>query len=318
MFLKGVFGYMKKRWLLPVFATFMLFAGPYTIDAEAATKDELTTTAYKYIGVPYSYGGTTSNGFDCSGYTQRVFSDLGIKLSRTTSSQYAQGTAVSKGNLSMGDLVFFNTFGSGVSHVGIYVGNGQFSHSSSSKGVTVSKLSESYWADRYIGAKRIATFTTEQETEVEQSAKEEVKSAAIDFSIYASRAEVALQLAKALNLDTSDTTSNFADVKSTDKFAGALNALHKKGVFEGDQNGKFNPNSPITRKEVAKVLVLAFDLKLQNKTYSFTDVTKSDWAYNYVNILASNEITVGKGNGVYGANDNVKLTELKSFIERSK
>ncbi|TSI07354.1 C40 family peptidase [Lysinibacillus sp. BW-2-10] len=305
---------MKKRWLLPVFATFMLLSGVYTNDAQAASPEELSTTAHKYIGIPYQYGGTTTNGFDCSGFTQRVFSDLGISLSRTSASQYAQGTAVSKSNLAAGDLVFFNTSGRGVSHVGIYLGDNKFINASTSKGVVVAKLSESYWAQRYIGAKRVATFTNE---EVVVAAAEEVKSVAIDFSVYASRAEVAIQLAQALGLDTSDTSSTFPDVKSTDKFAGAVTALQKAGIFEGDQDGKFNPNSPITRESISKVLVVAFNLQLQNKTLSFTDVKENSWSYNYVNILASNGVTLGTGNGEFAPKDLVSLKQLDAFINRS-
>ncbi len=304
---------MKKRWLLPVFASLMLLASPFTNDAEAATNKELTTTAYKYIGVPYSYGGTTTNGFDCSGFTQRVFSDLGISLGRTTSAQYSAGTGVAKSNLAVGDLVFFNTSGRGVSHVGIFVGNGQFVHSSSSKGVTVSKLSESYWANRYLGAKQIASFPSEEVV----AKVEEVKSVAIDFSIYASRAEVARQLAASLKLDTSDTASVFTDVKSTDSYAGAVTALQKLGIFQGDGNNKFNPNSPITRAEMSKVLVVAFNLKLQDNSLQFTDVPQQNWAYAYVNNLASNKVTLGLGDGTFGAKENVSLTQLQLFIERA-
>ncbi|RHW39958.1 peptidase [Lysinibacillus yapensis] len=307
---------MKKKWLLPVFASFMLFTGFYNTDqAEAATNKELTSTAYQYIGVPYSWGGTTTNGFDCSGFVQRVYKDLGINLSRTTKTQYKEGSAVSKSNLETGDLVFFNTFGSGVSHVGIYVGNGDFVHASSSKGVTVSGLNEPYWANRYIGARQIAEFNNE--VKAVAKAKAEVKSAAIDFSVIASRAEVANQLAQALNLDTTDTATTFTDVKSTSNYAGAVNALNKLGIFEGDENGKFNPNSPITRAEIAKVLVLSFDLQLQGNPLTFTDVKKGNWAYEYVSILASNKITVGMGNGQFGAQDYVTLTQLDAFIHRA-
>lgn len=90
---------MNKKWLLPIFAAFMLFAGTDHNTAEAASTTELTSTANKYIGVPYVYGGTTTRGLDCSGFTQLVFSDLDIKLNRTAATQYTQGTSVSKSNL---------------------------------------------------------------------------------------------------------------------------------------------------------------------------------------------------------------------------
>lgn len=299
----------------------MLIAGPFTQNVEAATNDQLTATASNYIGTPYRYGGTTASGFDCSGFTQKVFAELGISLSRTTSSQYAQGTAVSKSNLQVGDLVFFNTSGSGVSHVGIYVGNNSFTHASSSKGVTTSKLSESYWSTRYIGARQIANFTEAQVKQTvakEPVAKQEVKPATIDLNVYASRAKVAIKLAEALGLDTSNTNANFSDVKPTDEFAGAVAALKAEGIFNGDANGKFNPNSPIKRDQLAKVLVEAFDLEVQaGNVLAFNDVTKAHWAHNYVKNLASNGITVGRAKGVYGPNDYVTLTQLDTFIVRS-
>ncbi|WP_138496373.1 C40 family peptidase [Paenibacillus pinistramenti] len=107
------------------------------------------------LGTAYKSGGTTTNGFDCSGFTRYVYAKLGITLPHQSGAQYKMGTAVQKGELIPGDLVFFNTTGKGVSHVGIYVGDGKFAHASSSKGVTISKLSESYYVNRYVGAKRI-------------------------------------------------------------------------------------------------------------------------------------------------------------------
>jgi cell wall-associated NlpC family hydrolase len=114
---------------------------------------ELTRSALRFLGVPYVFGGTSTAGFDCSGFVQHVFALLGIDLPRTADAQYDAGKPA-VGGPRPGDLVFFDTYG-GVSHVGIYLGHGKFVHASSSRGVEVSHLSESYWASRYVGAKRL-------------------------------------------------------------------------------------------------------------------------------------------------------------------
>ncbi len=113
----------------------------------------LTRSALRFLGVPYSFGGTSASGFDCSGFVQHVFAMLGVALPRTADAQYDAGHRA-LGGPHPGDLVFFDTYG-GVSHVGIYLGGGKFVHASSSHGVMVSRLSESYWASRYVGAKRL-------------------------------------------------------------------------------------------------------------------------------------------------------------------
>ncbi len=120
------------------------------------TGSRVIAKAAQYLGTPYRYGGSAPGGFDCSGFTSYVFKQFGISLNRTAAGQYSQGSAVSKANLITGDLVFFNTSG-GISHVGIYTGNGKFIHSSSpsSGGVIYSALSESYYASRYVGARRV-------------------------------------------------------------------------------------------------------------------------------------------------------------------
>jgi peptidoglycan DL-endopeptidase LytE len=113
----------------------------------------LTRSALRFIGVPYVFGGTSTYGFDCSGFVQHVFAMLGIRLPRTADSQFYAGHSVG-GRIVAGDLVFFQTYAPGPSHVGIYLGDGKFVHASSSHGVTVSRLSDTYWAARYLGAKR--------------------------------------------------------------------------------------------------------------------------------------------------------------------
>ncbi|MFP3919309.1 C40 family peptidase [Lysinibacillus telephonicus] len=133
-------------------------------DASAAevkedfTSTELRETAKQYLGTPYKSAGTTASGFDCSGFVLKVFKDLGVSsLPRTSASMYTVGESVSQNELIPGDLVFFNTSGRGVSHVGIYYGDGKFIHASTSQGVTITPLNDKwYWADKYVGAKRIS------------------------------------------------------------------------------------------------------------------------------------------------------------------
>lgn len=113
----------------------------------------LTRSALRFIGVPYVFGGTSTYGFDCSGFVQHVFAMLGVHLPRTADSQFYAGHSIG-GRIVAGDLVFFQTYAPGPSHVGIYIGDGKFVHASSSHGVMVSHLSDTYWASRYLGAKR--------------------------------------------------------------------------------------------------------------------------------------------------------------------
>ncbi len=117
--------------------------------------EELIATAKKYLGVPYVFGGTTPSGFDCSGFIQYVFKQNGLQLPRLADEQYKLGKSVKQKDLRAGDLVFFTTYEPGASHVGIYIGNGQFLHTSSSKGVRVDNLDNVYWAPRYYGGKQI-------------------------------------------------------------------------------------------------------------------------------------------------------------------
>lgn len=117
---------------------------------------KIVSTSMEYIGVPYVFGGNNPRtGLDCSAYVKLVFSRVGINLPRTADAQFERGTPVAITELVPGDAVFFQTYTAGASHVGIYIGEGNFIHASSSRGVTISSLGSSYYSTHYIGARRM-------------------------------------------------------------------------------------------------------------------------------------------------------------------
>src|SRR5699024_6303548 len=124
------------------------------IKTEKSIDEALIATAKEYIGVPYNWGGTTPNGFDCSGFIQFVYATHDETIPRTTREIWNFATNVPEP--SIGDLLFFETYQPGPSHLGIYLGNGEFIHAGSSTGVTISNYqSDIYWKERFIGAKTI-------------------------------------------------------------------------------------------------------------------------------------------------------------------
>jgi len=116
----------------------------------------LVGTALSLRGLPYRDGGSDPAGFDCSGFTQYVFARHGVALPREVREQYRVGQRVQPRDLAPGDLVFFSTTAGGASHVAIAIGGDEFIHAPTSSGVVrVEHLSSSYWAQRYLGARRI-------------------------------------------------------------------------------------------------------------------------------------------------------------------
>lgn len=113
------------------------------------TWGQISSYANGVLGTPYLYGGSTTAAFDCSGFTSYVFRQVGVSLPRSAAGQYASSQKVS--NPRPGDLVFFSENGSRVSHVGIYVGNGQFIGSQSSTGVAYTQVNSNYWGRRFVG-----------------------------------------------------------------------------------------------------------------------------------------------------------------------
>ena len=133
------------------------------VDASEATSSskgqEIADYALTFVGYPYVYGGSSPKGFDCSGFTTYIYKQFGYSINRTASNQLDNGTAVSMSELQPGDLVFFKKSGSGskrASHVGIYIGNNQFVHASTSTvGVIISGMDEAYYTSGFVGGRRL-------------------------------------------------------------------------------------------------------------------------------------------------------------------
>lgn len=136
-------------------SVFVAAAKPAKAVAGNKKTDNIIKTAEKYLKTPYKFGGDSPKGFDCSGFVKFVYEKNGNKLPRTADIQYKQGKKVDRSKLKPGDLVFFTTYERGPSHVGIYYGSNKFIHASSSRGVMISRLDETYWKPRYLGARRI-------------------------------------------------------------------------------------------------------------------------------------------------------------------
>lgn len=132
-------------------------------EVEQIQNASLFSEINEWFGTRYVLGGSTKDGVDCSAFVQAVYSKLfGIAMPRTAKEQYKTTRSVSRTGLKQGDLVFFATHGSGVSHVGIYLQNNRFVHASTSGGVMVSDLFEEYWVKHFAGAGRYERDTDTQ------------------------------------------------------------------------------------------------------------------------------------------------------------
>lgn len=132
---------------------------PLPASDSSSMKNDLVKLAYSYRGARYRRGGMSSRGFDCSGFVKYLYATKGIKLPHDSRALYKQGKPVAKSDLQPGDILFFaGTYRRGISHVGLYVGDGKFIHASTpSRGVRLDYLNTAYYRSHYAGAKRINT-----------------------------------------------------------------------------------------------------------------------------------------------------------------
>lgn len=156
----GKTGYVSASYVVSVSQTAAAATGTVTVSHDASFGSSVVALAKQYIGCPYSYGASGPRSFDCSGFTSFIYKQMGVSLPRGATGQYRAGTAVSREDLQPGDLVFIAepgyTAGYPVSHVGIYVGNGQFIHAAYRTGITIDNLFTGYYSSYYAGARRFA------------------------------------------------------------------------------------------------------------------------------------------------------------------
>jgi hypothetical protein len=150
--------------MLRLTALLVLCLGPieaahaqFAYSGASPVAERFRLAAHGWQGTTYQFGGASLNGIDCSALMVEWFDHLfGVQLPRTSRQQFASGQPIDRDRLTGGDLVFFGS-PSRISHVGVYVGNGEFAHASESRGVTVSPMSGAYWRSRYQGARRVLT-----------------------------------------------------------------------------------------------------------------------------------------------------------------
>lgn len=131
---------------------------PEVTSESSSTGADIVAKAKEYLGYSYVAGGASPDtGFDCSGFTQYIYGEFGIRLNRVANAQADNGTEISKSELQPGDLVLFSYYGSdSIGHSGIYIGDGQFIHAANSnRGVVIDTLESGYYLDNYVTARRV-------------------------------------------------------------------------------------------------------------------------------------------------------------------
>lgn len=307
--------------------TLMTTASFAATETEAATTTGQKIVEYgkKFMGVPYVFGGTTPNGFDCSGFTQYIYKNAaGVSIPRTTDQQYKIGTSVAKSDLQPGDLVFYkNTYRRGISHVGVYAGNNLVLNATSSSGIALVSMNNSYWGPKYAGAKRVLKeeapkpdwFTDVAKSSTTYSAiksltDQEVINGFEDYTFRpdekVTRGQAAAILNRVLNLKPV-VMSHFTDVPKSYRFAYDIAAIREAGIINGFSDKTFRPEAEMTRNEMAAIIQRTFNLQLTQTAAAsvpYTDIRADHWAYKGVVTMAAIDQTgLFEGEKFYGTHN---------------
>ncbi|MDW0108688.1 C40 family peptidase [Sporosarcina aquimarina] len=295
---------MKKQ-LVVLLAFILAIASVFTVGpqkSEAATSDSIIAYAKKFEGTPYLFGGNTPEAFDCSGYILYVFKYFGITLPRTSESQFTVGTAVSRENLQAGDLVFFaNTYKPGISHTGIYIGNGDFI-SAESGGVKISNLDKHpYWAPKYAGAKRIAGVSVTPPAKPVAPAPTPSKPA---------------PPAPSKPAPAPVPSALFSDLTAQHPAYKAIETLSTQKVIGGYKDGSFQPETQVTRGQAATMVNRV--LKLRPRfPLTYSDVPANHSFANDISAMSDAGILQGFEDGSFGMYDPLTKAQLAIILDRA-
>lgn len=283
----------------------LLMSFPIT-SASAETKgEEVVRIAKQYLGIPYLYGGTTTSGFDCSGFLLYVFNQVEIDLPRTSADQYNAGVPVT--DMQPGDLVFFEkTYDkAGITHSGIYIGDNQFISATTSKGIKIDSLSSTYWGPKYVGAKRFIQnqgFKDVADNHLAFNAITDLTSKGViaGFSDQTfrpespvTRGQAAAIINRVLKKEPKSIYS-FKDVSTSSSFAKDIAVMKESGIISGFSDGTYRPNAYMTRAEMAVIVKRAFQLEpvsIALASNPYTDVTPSYWAHDAIVVMKQIDTT---------------------------
>lgn len=342
---------MKKFLSILLCTTFLLSFLPAKGQAANVTGREIVLFAERFKDkVPYLYGGTTVEGFDCSGFVLYVFNHFGISLPRTSEAQYKVGIPIERSELQVGDLVYFsNTGKEGISHSGIYVGNNDFISATSSAGVQVVSMDNVYWSAHYTGAKRVLSETgtavggkVEQQTEIPvatssfhdlssghfayeaigQLTGNGIVNGFSDGSFRPSASVTRGQAAAIINRVLKHTPKNivyFSDVYSRNGFAKDIAAIKELGVINGFPDGTFRPNDTMTRAQMAVIVKNAFNIRVTSYESVelksvYKDVPSTYWAHDAIVTMNRIDRTGGFKTTNYRFNDHATRADFTTAV----
>jgi hypothetical protein len=327
--------YLNKKILSGFLAVALILPIANIHKAEAAAKDDVIKIAEDQLGVPYNMGGTTRNGFDCSGFVQYVFNKVDIDLPRTTGDQYRVGETVTKKDLEPGDMVFFkNTYKQGISHSGIYIGHNDFISATSSKGIAIDSLDNSYWSPKFVAGKRVLKdvqlpvgqyHDVTKDNDAYEAIATLSKTGIINGfensyfkpELAVTRGQAAAMLNRKLNL-TASSTDSFSDVSSNMEFEKDIKAIKAAGIIEGYHDGTFRPHELLTRAQLAVIMDRSFNISqltsIASAKASYNDLSTSYWAYDSIIALKTIDETDVFNHSAFRANDHASRADFAAAM----